>query len=168
MPLILFPFVLSSYASAVVSLGRISKFLTAEELPEPYQIDQTLPLAVQVNGDFTWETVGIKEDKSKVDEDSNDKGTSGKDKNKNTDGKAHKDEVQSRWWKPRKIKGQDQFPFTIDDIKIVGDVNNDGTEQQERPFSLNNLQIEVPKGTFVAIVGRVGCGKVSREVTSVI
>ena len=33
--------------------------------------------------------------------------------------------------------------------------------QEEKPFELNNLKIKVEKGAFVAIVGRVGSGKVS-------
>jgi ATP-binding cassette, subfamily C (CFTR/MRP), member 1 len=159
--------VISGYASAKVSLGRISEFLAAEELAEPYRIDQTLPLAVQVNGDFTWETVlGIKEEKGKAKEDSNeDKGAPRKDKKKKTDKKAPKDELQSRWWKSKKTTTQDQLPSTIDDSNITGDGNNDSSEKpQEPPFSLNDIRFEVPKGAFVAIVGPIGCGKVSEEV----
>lgn len=145
-------------------MDRISKFLTAEELAEPYQIDQTLPYAVQVNGDFTWETViGVKEEKSKPEENSNnDKGVLGKDKEKKAEKKVAKDAVQSRWWKSKKTTGQDQLPSTIDDTEMKGDGDNNITEiQEEPPFSLKDLRFEVSKGAFVAIVGRVGCGKVS-------
>ena len=147
-------------------MDRISKFLTAEELAEPYQIDQTLPYAVQVDGNFTWETViGVKEEKSKPEENSNnDKGVLGKDKEKKTEKKVAKYAVQSqsRWWKSKKTTGQDQLPSTIDDIETKGDGDNNITKvQEEPPFSLKDLRFEVPKGAFVAIVGRVGCGKVS-------
>jgi ATP-binding cassette subfamily C (CFTR/MRP) protein 1 len=130
-------------------LGRISKFLTAEELAEPYQINRTLPLAVQVNGDFTWETVlGEKKEKSKVEEksDTNDDGVQ-----------------QSRWKKSKnlKTKSQNLLPSTIDDSKITGDGDNSTEKEEEPPFSFHDLRFEVPKGAFVAIVGRVGCGKVS-------
>ena len=160
-----------------MSLDRISKFLTAEELAEPYQLDQTLPLAVQVDGDFTWETVlGVEEDKSKIKENLNDdKGTSGQDTKKRTDKTIPKDEVKSRWWKSKETSAQDRLPSTTNDSKIASDGNNDSTEkekntdstekQQEPPFSLSNLRFEVPKGAFVAIVGPVGCGKVSQKVT---
>jgi ABC-type multidrug transport system fused ATPase/permease subunit len=150
-------------------LDRISKFLTAEELAEPYQIDQRHPLAVQVNGEFTWETVlGVKEEKGKAKENSNDdKSTAGKWKKKKTDKKATKDGAQSRWWKSKskKTMTQDQLSFTADDSEITGNRNNDSAEKEEPPFSLNGLRFEVRKGAFVAIVGRVGCGKVSREIT---
>ena len=132
-----------------MSLRRISKFLTAEELVEPYQIQQTLPLAVQVNGDFTWETMlGEKKEKGMVKEKS--------------DKRKPNDEVQSRWKESKKTRSQNILPSRIDD-KITG--YNDSTEKEEEPpFSFNDLRFEVPKGAFVAIVGRVGCGKVSWDV----
>ena len=146
----MYPYVLSLYGSALVSLGRISKFLTAEELAEPYQIQPTLPLAVQVNGDFTWETVrGEEKEKSKAEEKS--------------DEKKPNDKVQSRWKKSKKTTSQDLLPSTIDDSTVTG--SDSSTLKDETPFSLNNLRFDVPKGAFVAIVGRVGCGKVSREVS---
>ena len=133
----------------MVSLGRISKFLTADELAEPYQIQPALPLAVQVNGDFTWETVQSgKREKGKGEEELDEK----------------PNEVQSKGKKSKKTKNQNVLPSTIDDSKIKA--NDDSMEKEEEPpFSFHNIRFEVPKGAFVAIVGRVGCGKVSREVT---
>ena len=32
----------------------------------------------------------------------------------------------------------------------------------EKPFELKGLNLKIPKGSFVAIVGRVGSGKVGR------
>jgi ATP-binding cassette subfamily C (CFTR/MRP) protein 1 len=94
---------------------------------------------VQVNADFTWETaLGEKNEKGKADE------KSGENNN----------EVKSKK-KSMETKSQNLLPFTIDDSQI--------TEEEEPPFSFRDLRFEVPKGAFVAIVGRVGCGKVSRE-----
>ena len=56
-PLTSLPIVLSSISDALVAFGRISQFLTSEDLPEPYLIDKKLQVAVQVDGDFVWETV---------------------------------------------------------------------------------------------------------------
>lgn len=39
-------------------MGRIGKFLTAEELGEPYIIDVDRKNALEVDGDFSWETAG--------------------------------------------------------------------------------------------------------------
>ncbi|KXN89182.1 Multidrug resistance-associated protein 1 [Leucoagaricus sp. SymC.cos] len=74
MPLIFFPFVLSALSDAMVALGRIGTFLTAEELPEPYKIEQGRATAVEVDGDFTWETVpnGGQQQKAGSDEDNED------------------------------------------------------------------------------------------------
>lgn len=51
-----FPFVLSMLSDCLVSLGRIGKYLLAEELPGAYPIDSESKHAVVVDGDFTWET----------------------------------------------------------------------------------------------------------------
>ncbi len=56
-PLLLFPLVLSALADALVSFGRISNFLTAEELKDTYHIDASQSLALYLDGDFAWETV---------------------------------------------------------------------------------------------------------------
>ena len=34
---------------------------------------------------------------------------------------------------------------------------------EDKPFELKNLELKIPKGAFVAIVGRVGSGKVCAE-----
>ena len=102
---------------------------------------------MRINGDFTWETVlGDKKEKSKDEEKSD---------------KKPNDEVKSKKKKSKKTKSQNVLPSTIDDDSK----KDEGTEKEEPPFSFNDLRFEVPKGSFVAIVGRVGCGKVSREVT---
>ena len=131
MPLTFLPLVLSSLSDALVALGRISQFLTSEDLPEPYLIDKNLHVAVQVDGDFVWETVLATGDgvKSKI---------SNGDKGK----------------KP--MRGKTSLPVTTADLEKT-DV---GKNEREAPFQLKNLKMSVPKGAFVGIVGRVGSGKV--------
>lgn len=59
MPLVLFPFVLTGLSDALVALGRMTSYLTAEDLPKSYDIKDDLNgIAVNAHGDFTWETVG--------------------------------------------------------------------------------------------------------------
>ena len=108
---------------------------------------------MRINGDFTWETVlGDKIGKGKAEE-------------KSQSNKKPNDEVKSKTKKSKKkTKGQNALPSTIDDdSKIVEE--GESTEKEEPPFSFNDLRFEVPKGAFVAIVGRVGCGKVSRDLS---
>ena len=107
---------------------------------------------MQVNGDFTWETML---------DDKKDKGKAEEMPAKKTDQKKTNDEVRSRWKRSKKKTIQNLLPSTVVDSRITGNI--DGTEKEEPPFSFNDLRFEVPKGAFVAIVGRVGCGKVSRR-----
>ncbi|KAL0575422.1 hypothetical protein V5O48_006538, partial [Marasmius crinis-equi] len=48
---------MTAFSDALVALRRIGSFLTAEELDEPYEVDAKTSYAIQVDGDFTWETV---------------------------------------------------------------------------------------------------------------
>jgi ATP-binding cassette, subfamily C (CFTR/MRP), member 1 len=115
----------------LVALGRISQFLTSEDLPEPYLIDKNLHVAVQVDGDFVWETVLATGDGERGDF-------------------LHGDEGK----KP--LKGETSLPVTTADLNKKDVEKND----PETPFELKNLKMSVPKGAFVGIVGRIGSGKV--------
>ncbi|KAF8154551.1 multidrug resistance-associated ABC transporter [Crassisporium funariophilum] len=165
-PLIIFPFVLKSLADALVSFERITKFLTADELPEPYRIEQASSLAVHVDGDFEWETTFNEKGEIKKTNDST-KGEASPSKKEleNTSEKKTVDKQQSKWWKssPKQQADKDALPLTTDDTT---DTDNGGNKQpsikpEEPPFGLKNLQLDIVKGSFVAIVGRVGCGKSS-------
>jgi ATP-binding cassette subfamily C (CFTR/MRP) protein 1 len=158
MPLLMLPFVLAGLSDGAVSLRRISKFLTAEELAEPYTIDYERKFAVDVEGDFTWEIA------SKPVEGGQESGHSVK----------VQDEKIAQTIKPNKggiFRGKGRkapaLPMTAEggrsDDANEKDVDN---RADEKPFELNNLKLKVPKGAFVAIVGRVGSGKVISIVQS--
>jgi len=157
MPLILFPFALNGLAEATVSFGRISKFLTAEELAEPYRIDPALDPAFKVDGEFEWEAVAKLEETSEklnkmakvVEKEEAEKKTA-KGKPKSGD--------KSGWWKRQeKDDIQDEIlPSTISDATP----QDPPAVEDDPPFALKDLKLEVRRGTFVAIVGRVGSGKV--------
>lgn len=132
-----------SCADGAVALGRIASFLTAEELAEPYTIDQGSKHAVDVDGDFQWETTyGGKNSGSKFE-----KG-------------AHKSaqDKEKRHSKSVKKDAAPVLPTTNDPEK--GDDLDAPPKEEEKPFELKNLKMQVPRGSFVAIVGRVGSGKV--------
>lgn len=148
--MVLFPLVLSSLSDAVVALNRISKFLTAEELAEPYLIDHECKDAVRVDGDFTWERAGkIEEAKFIGPEDAH-----GKERGKS---KSEKDKGEDEGQRGVS-KGSDKAPAVPAEQEGGGQGGSQGPE--EKPFELNNLKFSVPRGSFVAIVGRVGSGKV--------
>ena len=55
-----------------------------------------------------------------------------------------------------KMKGETVLPVTTADLEKKDVEKND----QETPFELKNLKMSITKGAFVAIVGRIGSGKV--------
>ena len=134
-PLTSLPIVLSSISDALVALGRISQFLTSEDLPEPYLIDKNLQVAVQVDGDFVWETVLA------------DTG----------DGEKKKKKIIHGDRDGKKETSKSLLPMTTANLEEKKDV---GKNDQETPFELKNFKMSVHKGAFVGIVGRVGSGKV--------
>lgn len=143
MPLIMFPIVITSLADGAVALNRISAFLTAEELAEPYAIDNEQNIAVDIDGTFTWEN-SVK---------LTDSGHATKAKNGGqTTARGTKHERTKRTAEP-------VLPTMMVDVKSGGVMDTEIFD--EKPFELKNLRLKIPKGSFVAIVGRVGSGKVS-------
>ena len=56
----------------------------------------------------------------------------------------------------------DELPLlpvrTAEDKEV--DEETESNSESEKPFELTDITFRVPKGSFVAIVGRVGSGKV--------
>ncbi|KAJ6578750.1 multidrug resistance-associated ABC transporter [Mycena vulgaris] len=146
-PLLFIPFVLSALSDALVALGRIGKFLTAEELPDPYPIDDDLKNAVEVDASFAWETAG------KLEEPKFHAGAAGGGRGGGqAGGRAKKAKANGKG-----KKGAEVLPTATEKDAPSGTA----TPGEEKPFELNNLKLSVPRGAFVAIVGRVGSGKSS-------
>lgn len=149
----------------MVSISRICKFLTAEELEEPYHIDPGLKSAFKLEGDFEWEAVvKLEETSEKLDEKAmmqkelerlKAEKKAAKEKKKAEKAKSDRN---SGWWKRQEKGGtQDEvLPSTVSDATVQDPL----VAEEEPPFSLKDLKLEVPRGAFVAIVGRVGSGKV--------
>lgn len=143
-PLLFFPFVLSSLTDALVALRRISGFLLSDEIDQPYLLDHAQKYAVSVDGDFTWESAG------KIGESKFSGGAERKD------GKKEKKTKTNQEQSKKMAKDKPILPVSADD---ASEGTKDG--ESDKPFELQNLKFSVPKGAFVAIVGRVGSGKSS-------
>lgn len=142
------PFVFSACSDAYVALGRIGEFLTAEELGEPYSIEakfdsdgEEAKWGVKVEGDFTWESISATPDKNK------DKSGGAKEKTK-SGSKKDKNSKDDRGTFGAKTKGKSHLQIET-------------TFVNDEPFKLTNLNLWIPRGSFVAIVGCVGSGKSS-------
>ena len=147
-------FVLTDYTSvtdASVALARIGSFLTAEELADPYKIDSSSTYAISVDGDFQWETTR--------------KASTGGPKFKT--GKPGGEKKPEKPEKPKENSGKRRFfgKKKADAVlptseKKDGAAKEENAKSEEKPFGLTNLKLQIQKGSFVAIVGRVGSGKV--------
>ena len=145
------PLALGGLATALVATGRLSKFYLAEELDDPYLIDTDRKNAVDVDGDFTWESTAEE----------------GKSAEAKPDDKA--DKLDEKAGKPDGMADKSSAVTKTEDEKMAGSSTGEkGKEQEakdEKPaepvFQLENLKMAVPKGAFVAIVGPIGSGKVS-------
>jgi len=135
-----------------VALARISKFLSAEELDDYYAVDESLPDAVSVDGYFTWETAGKLPDDTKP---------STTDQKREVEvKKREKKDKKDKSKKGKKATDQGVLPTTTEKTPSPADeMNKEGVKDEEK-FELKNLKLRIPKGSFVAIIGRVGSGKV--------
>ncbi|KAL1734118.1 P-loop containing nucleoside triphosphate hydrolase protein [Schizophyllum commune] len=143
-PLLLMPLALGGLATALVATGRLSKFYLAEELDDPYLIDADRKNAVDVDGDFTWESTA-------------------------EEGKAADAKPDEAAAKPDEAADMSSAMTKTEDEKVAGssagEKGKEKEEKDEKPadpvFQLENLKMSVPKGAFVAIVGPIGSGKSS-------
>ena len=68
------------------------------------------------------------------------------------------DKEKKKKKKAKKGKGGEVLPTVAPQNE---EKEKEGKEAEGKPFELKNLNLKIPKGAFVAIVGRVGSGKVS-------
>ncbi|KAJ7353075.1 multidrug resistance-associated ABC transporter [Mycena albidolilacea] len=160
MPLVFIPFVLSALSDAIVAFGRIGAFLTAEELPDPYAIDFERKNAVDVDASFAWETAGEIGEPKFATGAGGGGGRGGKGSGrggKGGGGRGGATKKEKRKEKPKKGAKGGELPTTNE--KTASGATT--PREEEKPFELRNLKFSVPKGAFVAIVGKVGSGKSS-------
>lgn len=152
--------------------------MTAEEISDPYLIDDESKLAIDMEGDFRWETAYKKIDGPKFDL------SKGKGKGKGKDDKAKppaakksektgavSENVPAKrgWFKkkspaptlPTTQDSKDQEVESAAPSKRGSMIKEPVDAADDKPFDLMNVKFKVPRGSFVAIVGRVGSGKVS-------
>jgi len=162
------PLVFSVCSDAYVSLGRIGGFLLAEEQEATFVIKQGAEYAVDIEGDFTWEVV----DPTKI---TNTRGVGGNATSAKEIMAQAKEAGRRQPQKDKKDKKVDKEGTkaqsgTNSPLASGSGVGNSGvvtpTVQEEetdhsKPFTLEELNLKIPQGSFVAISGRIGSGKSS-------
>ncbi|KAI3614331.1 abc transporter [Moniliophthora roreri] len=147
-PLIMLPFVLSGLSEFIVALRRIGLFLKAEERADPPTIDFGSKYAVHIdNGSFSWDTAEGAEKKQEDEGSKKDAANSSSKK-----GKGQKKEEKENTILPVSTSADNTEP----DKSTIN-----SSEKEKAPFQLTNINLTIPRGSFVAIVGRVGSGKSS-------
>jgi ATP-binding cassette subfamily C (CFTR/MRP) protein 1 len=161
MPLMFLPIVIAVIVDALVSLRRISKFLTAEELAEPYTLDYESKNAIAIDGDLTWETAG-----KATSHGSKSTPEKGGEPTQKSGVQVSENAGKAKWRSFFEGKnGGDGaiLPTTSAEVNLQepsGEKDAVQTEE-EKPFELKNLNVHIAKGQSVAIVGRFACGKVT-------
>ncbi|WWD04245.1 hypothetical protein V865_002313 [Kwoniella europaea PYCC6329] len=147
-PISLLPMTLAAIGDMTVSLGRVSRTLKAEELVDSLDIDPEAKFGIDVKADFRYDP------SPKFKNDSNEKascpnGQSGKDKELDNRSRAEKREdakIEREKTKKRKKLG------------LAMDVDPD-EQDLDVPFALSGVDVKIPRGALVCVVGRVGTGK---------
>lgn len=137
-PLGQIPRVLASFADVINALERVSSVFDAESREETKTIDPDLDVAVRVK-DATFQWV-------EVPSDDNDHGV--KKKKKKTKGKKDKGSNKSSAV-PSAAPTPDRTPTPTP------------TPPPAEPFSVRDLNLDIPRGQLVGIIGPVGSGKSS-------
>ncbi|KAJ9090797.1 hypothetical protein QFC20_007824 [Naganishia adeliensis] len=137
-PLSLLPTVITAISDAHVAIRRISRILTAEERNHELIIDPTSRFAVEVVGHFAYETVVPPDGHASVN----------RSKSKKAGSLRRGDAKGGAGLNVSKTASQTERSTLIND-----------NIQQEQPFALNDIDLRISKGAFVAILGSIGSGK---------
>ncbi|CUA66748.1 hypothetical protein RSOLAG22IIIB_00195 [Rhizoctonia solani] len=165
MPLVFVPLVASSCGDAYVALARISKFLTSEELQDEFEVQPENKYAVDIRGTFTWERGGAPQDANPK------KGKKATAAAKAAAAEAPKptkeelakkkadDEAKKAKEKEKKKREKERLAK-----KRKGVDPNDSSDEEEHgpePFRLVDVDLQIRRGAFVGIAGKIGSGKSS-------
>ncbi|KAL8287275.1 hypothetical protein RQP46_003727 [Phenoliferia psychrophenolica] len=138
-PLMMLPISIAVSSDAYIALKRVTRALLAEELEDGMVVDLNAPDAIRARGDFAWETSGPQE--SMI--------AGGKDVDAKKDKAALKKAAKEA--SKRKKNGISETPAVEEKEK----------SNEKAPFELRGIDMVVPRGALVCIVGSVGSGKSS-------
>lgn len=137
MPMAELPMVITALSDVQIAILRITKILTAEEQDHGLIIDSTLEFAVKAVGDFAYETA--------IPPDQLASGPGPGDKKANKEAK-------------KKAKAERKAMKTVN--LVDGSTSAEEKDETEmKPFTLTDINLQIKRGSFVCIFGRIGSGK---------
>lgn len=183
LPLMIFPMTLSAIVDAQNALGRLQAVFTADILTEERVVDVDAPFALKLDhASFTWDSSSraIEEPaKGKGDQKKNALALTHRKKSKR--GLLSRAKKPFRWIRNRKsgkievaeeihaeIAAGEPGPMEAGDTNVPpvpgmqdashGEVSE---EEDDQIFKLTDIDLEIPRGQLVAVVGAIGSGKSS-------
>lgn len=185
LPLMIFPMTLSAIVDAQNALGRLQAVFTADILTEERVVDVDAPFALKLDhASFTWDSSS-----RAIEEPAKGKGGSKKNALSATGRKGKKSKMglmarakkPFRWIRNRKsgkievademhaeIAAGEPGPMEAGDTNVppVPGIQEDQhgeikEEEDDQIFKLTDIDLEIPRGQLVAVVGAIGSGKSS-------
>lgn len=178
MPLMMLPVGLSTVTDAMAALQRLRAVFTCEKMSEPFLIAPDSKSAVEVHdGDFQWEGAPPAEELSKKKQKKKDHKEAKANKRKS---KADLEAAKSGPSDAKAVPVDDQAKLTQEaenrdamepiesdaqmepgQVPAVIDSQTQSYEEKEDLMQLKNINVSIPRGQLVGIVGPVGAGKSS-------
>jgi ABC-type multidrug transport system fused ATPase/permease subunit len=157
MPLMFLPMVIGAFVDGQVSLNRIQEMFVADELEKLPEVNYDAKDAILIDdGDFVWQSAApshLAAEKGK-----GGKGPNGQSKPKSSGLKTKLKNLRKSD-KSADDKDNNSDSTTVGDQDEKGQAKDD-SEYEPAPF-LRNINVCVPRGALVAVVGAVGSGKSS-------
>ncbi|KAK5109732.1 hypothetical protein LTR62_006572 [Meristemomyces frigidus] len=151
-PLNLLPMVIGQVVDANASLGRITEFLDAEEMSDEAALDLEMKNAVSLtDASFTWERTPSQNTDRPGQDPKGMKQAKAEKKQAKKDAKEEK-----RRTKLMSRDGDGSVPELP-----TSPASPSGEEEEEKPFSINNINLDIGRNELVAVIGSVGSGKSS-------
>ncbi|PNS18975.1 hypothetical protein CAC42_6070 [Sphaceloma murrayae] len=149
LPLNFLPLVIGQIVDASASIQRIEEFLNAEEAEDSAEWDHDAKDAIELKAaSFTWERTQTRE--------AEDGDKHGKDKHK---GESKADE-KSRKKAEKKLSAAEK-DLSDQTSSSESDTTSEVSNEEERPFEVKDINLQIGRNELVAIIGGVGSGKSS-------
>ena len=124
-------------------------------------IDETSKYGVQVEGDFTWETTQAAAAKFTAGGRGARGGRGGRGGRSGRSGAPSTRGEKKKGKNGKKDAANGVLPTTAQDVTEKQPSAPEKTPEDDKPFALHDVSMKVPRGAFIAIVGKVGSGKSS-------